>query len=432
MSTNPDPTSGSDELAKPETPSTAASTPAPVAASDSSTSSPASPPPASVAPASVTPAAPPATGSGSGAPATSPTADNTHVASPAAPASTSPAPANAAPEAPAAAPAASTPVSPSAPPVAAAGTVPGIPPGVPGGVTGGPPQGGRPPQVFSDEPLNPDTEIKVEYLYLFTDPKNDRDRLIAQSHLFGNFLTINAKRFLKMEPKSILDFGCGDGQLTLVLKRLYPKARVVGVDFDPKAIETAKNLLPRAAGITGTIDYMVGDENNLPEGQFDLVYASMVMSHNRTPAQTIKNLAGKVAPNGYLWVKDINVKSLIEDVKGDDNWQWFCMKMGEATEKVGANPRVAQTVAQQMEDAGLIGVRLEKEIYRYGDPTSTSQIALSVNLGAMANAIPMLSKALQIPMSELQSRHEAMAKNTMKIKGAPHYVNVLGQKPKST
>jgi len=319
-------------------------------------------------------------------------------------------------------------------PTGAAPAMPaGAPPGAPaGGQPGGPPQGGRPEQVFSDEPLNPDTKIDTENLYIFTDTKNDRDRLIAQAHLFGNFLTINAKRFLKTEPKSILDFGCGDGQLSLVLKRVFPKARVVGVDFDPKAIETAQKLLQRAAGISGTIEYVVGDDSNLPEGQFDLVYVSMVVVHFRNPAQAIKNLAEKVAPGGVLWVKDINTRSFMEDVKGDENWQFIGGKMLEAMAKIGANPHVAETVAKMMEEAGLINVRTEKEIYRYGDPTANSQIALSIGLGALMNAMPMISRILQVPMSELRARHEEMSKNAMKIKGNPHYINMLGQKAKGT
>jgi ubiquinone/menaquinone biosynthesis C-methylase UbiE len=38
----------------------------------------------------------------------------------------------------------------------------------------------------------------------------------------------------------VLDIGCGTGNLTLLVKRLHPRAEVVGFDPDAKALERAR------------------------------------------------------------------------------------------------------------------------------------------------------------------------------------------------
>src|SRR5215831_21059809 len=38
----------------------------------------------------------------------------------------------------------------------------------------------------------------------------------------------------------VLDIGCGTGNLTLLIKRLHPRAEVVGLDPDPKALARAR------------------------------------------------------------------------------------------------------------------------------------------------------------------------------------------------
>src|SRR5881397_4449089 len=44
-----------------------------------------------------------------------------------------------------------------------------------------------------------------------------------------------------IEPSHhVLDIGCGTGNLTLLIKRLHPRAEVVGLDPDPKALARAR------------------------------------------------------------------------------------------------------------------------------------------------------------------------------------------------
>jgi ubiquinone/menaquinone biosynthesis C-methylase UbiE len=45
----------------------------------------------------------------------------------------------------------------------------------------------------------------------------------------------------------VLEIGCGTGNLVILVKRLYPRAEVVGLDPDPKALARARRKAERDA-----------------------------------------------------------------------------------------------------------------------------------------------------------------------------------------
>lgn len=81
-----------------------------------------------------------------------------------------------------------------------------------------------------------------------------------------------------MARTQILDFGCGEGQLSTQLARLG--AHVTAIDISPELVAIAKK---RAAldGVQDRIEFMVGDIANVPlrPNAFDVVVASAVLHH---------------------------------------------------------------------------------------------------------------------------------------------------------
>src|SRR5215475_11368724 len=77
-------------------------------------------------------------------------------------------------------------------------------------------------------------------------PAATYDWLLPLYDVFGKlFGTEAAHRQLvdqaDIEPNhQVLDIGCGTGNLTLLVKRLHPRAEVVGLDPDPKALARAQ------------------------------------------------------------------------------------------------------------------------------------------------------------------------------------------------
>jgi len=76
----------------------------------------------------------------------------------------------------------------------------------------------------------------------------------------------------------VLDIGCGTGNLTLLVKRLHPRADVVGLDPDPKALARARRK-GEERGFAVRFDRGFSDELPYAEASFDRVFSAFMLHH---------------------------------------------------------------------------------------------------------------------------------------------------------
>lgn len=109
------------------------------------------------------------------------------------------------------------------------------------------------------------------------------------------------------EGLSVLDYGCGSGILAMVAKKLGA-ARVLGVDIDPQAIESARYNSERNHC---DIAYFLPEEFADPSHPqiFDVVVANILSSPLKLMAPM---LSSKVAPGGRLVLSGILVRQADE------------------------------------------------------------------------------------------------------------------------
>ncbi len=82
-----------------------------------------------------------------------------------------------------------------------------------------------------------------------------------------------------IEPSHhILDIGCGTGNLTLLIKRLHPRAEVVGLDPDPKALTRARRKAEERR-FAVRFDRGFSDELTYAEASFDRVFSAFMLHH---------------------------------------------------------------------------------------------------------------------------------------------------------
>lgn len=81
----------------------------------------------------------------------------------------------------------------------------------------------------------------------------------------------------------IYDYGCGEGDGTVLLKCHFPFAYVTGVDFDPIAVERAKKRWPKT-----DIRWIVGDVTE-PE-PCHVAFSIQTVDHVENVAECINNL----------------------------------------------------------------------------------------------------------------------------------------------
>jgi ubiquinone/menaquinone biosynthesis C-methylase UbiE len=130
--------------------------------------------------------------------------------------------------------------------------------------------------------------------------------------------------FVRADPQSLLDVGCGEGVLTEKwARRLGPSRRVVGIDLDDPQLH-AEWAQRQAPGL----EYRVMKAENLPfaDGEFDVATAIEVLEHVPDPAHTVAEMA-RVAG-----------RHLLVSVPREPLWRGLNMARGAYLKELGNTP----------------------------------------------------------------------------------------------
>jgi ubiquinone/menaquinone biosynthesis C-methylase UbiE len=84
----------------------------------------------------------------------------------------------------------------------------------------------------------------------------------------------------------LLEIGCGPGNLAILAKRLNPKAQVVGIDPDPKALVRARRKAQRS-GFVLQFDPGFSEELPYPDASFDRVLSAFMLHHVEPDAKLL-------------------------------------------------------------------------------------------------------------------------------------------------
>lgn len=105
-------------------------------------------------------------------------------------------------------------------------------------------------------------------------------------------------QYLKIDPKRILDLGCGPGAFSRELARMFPKAQVFGLDFAKAMLAEAK----KKQSWRRRWSLVAADMNSMPfaSGMFDLVFANQVVHWGSPLAQVFRELNRVMNVNGCL------------------------------------------------------------------------------------------------------------------------------------
>lgn len=158
----------------------------------------------------------------------------------------------------------------------------------------------------------------------------DYDSLIRRAVPRYDEMTERLVDYLPPAAASILELGCGTGNLTLKLAARYPDAKLTLVDAAPPMLEAAKvRLGPRAAAFVAR----KFEDLDFEPGSFDLVASTISLHHVRDKGPLYRSLRRMIRPGGTFRFAD----QMAGGTRGNHlvNWsRWleFCREPGNCTE----------------------------------------------------------------------------------------------------
>jgi len=120
--------------------------------------------------------------------------------------------------------------------------------------------------------------------------------------------------FTKIEPKSILDIGCGTGFFTRLLAEKYKKADIYAADLSESMVNHTRSMQERRWPWQGKYQHTVCDAVALPfrDNTFDLVASNLAMQWVPAPSAMMKEMRRVLAPGGLILFSTFGRRTLVE------------------------------------------------------------------------------------------------------------------------
>jgi SAM-dependent methyltransferase len=102
---------------------------------------------------------------------------------------------------------------------------------------------------------------------------------------------------------SLLDVGCGPGNVTVDLARRVGPGRTLGIDTSGSVIDRARAA---AAEAGSNVEFVTADlyALDLPDGSFDVLHAHQVLQHLPDPVGALREMRRLTAAGGLVAVRD--------------------------------------------------------------------------------------------------------------------------------
>ncbi|MGB5255203.1 MAG: malonyl-ACP O-methyltransferase BioC [Sedimenticolaceae bacterium] len=103
---------------------------------------------------------------------------------------------------------------------------------------------------------------------------------------------------MRVDPRVVLDIGCGTGVISESLLQRYPKAQIVALDFALPMLERARRRgrwLRRPRCLCADLDYLP-----LADQSVDLVFANAALQWSTRPVETFADIGRVLRPGGLV------------------------------------------------------------------------------------------------------------------------------------
>lgn len=124
--------------------------------------------------------------------------------------------------------------------------------------------------------------------------------------------SIEHLRGMIVQPVHVLDACCGTGEYTFGLACAFPDAAIVGADFSPAMLATARKKQENRPKSEQRATFERGDLNSLPfeDERFDLITVAFGLRNSIDYERSMSELVRVLAPGGLLSIVEITTPGL--------------------------------------------------------------------------------------------------------------------------
>lgn len=135
------------------------------------------------------------------------------------------------------------------------------------------------------------------------------DRAAFLPHEVGGRL-LERLDYLKFQPDTILDAGCGTGLITALLMKKYRKARVIGLELAPAMVAQARRRAPWLRTLHG----IVAETEALPltDASCDLIFSNLALPWVPDIDRALAEFRRVLKPGGALLFSTLGPDTLVE------------------------------------------------------------------------------------------------------------------------
>jgi SAM-dependent methyltransferase len=183
-------------------------------------------------------------------------------------------------------------------------------------------------------------------------------------------------RFPQLEPKRILDLGCGAGMSTLPLAETWPLAEIHAIDLAAPMLRYAHGRA-EALGVPIHYSQQSAERTGFADGSFDLILSNLLLHEipQKLTRQVIAECHRLLAPGGVMihndmvgWPTDPFQEFMaewnshhnnepFERGSGTLDWEDACVSAGFAAEDIFLQPIGATYMAEQLAFVGYRGAQ---------------------------------------------------------------------------